>query len=72
MLRGRAYGTLSEDALERLLDTMDQVWASMSETDRAAADAEAENLAGCVAPEDLQLVDCHVAPGSGGSPRRAA
>ena len=45
MMRGRAFGTLSEGALDAILDEMDVVWASMSAADCAAADAEAAAVA---------------------------
>jgi hypothetical protein len=72
MMRGRAFGTLSEDALDAILEEMDTVWASMSEADCTVADAEAAAIAASAAPEELGLVDCDVEPGTGGRPRRAA
>ena len=34
MLRGRALGTLSEDAVDQILEQMDDLWLQMSDAER--------------------------------------
>ena len=72
MLRGRACGTLSDAALDTILEDMDTAWDAMDDEARSVANAEAAKIAASSAPDDLRLVDCDVAIGTSSSVRRAA
>ena len=72
MLRGRSLGTLSPDALDRILEEMDDLWLQMSEDERQQANRRAAAWARAPVPDDLGLRDRVVGPGSHGLPREAA
>jgi hypothetical protein len=72
ILRGRALGTIVEQAEDALLETLDDLWSEMSEEDRRAASERSVRRGGLIAPESLGLRDAVRNPGDQALPREAA
>lgn len=69
LLLGRAWGTLSEEAEDELLEEMDALWWTLTEEE---IEVIKQTHAALKAPEILDLVDVAVTGPAGQIPRKVA
>lgn len=72
ILRGRALGTLPEEAEDSLLEQMDDLWWEMTEEERREADRRAAESQHIRIREELHHRDTSLPQGANSLPREAA